>query len=472
VKIPEWAEKAMTAIREYLKDDWYATKVRYQATKYDLGVWWTRRKDAIRKYLSDKKSNLKLWWTKKKGAVKIYFENKKLKLKKWCEERKRKKMQLWKRQVIAIFVIVVGFAAIIVLSDWHFPQLPYGKVLPWIGVATGIALLALAIRAYIKRDRKITKDEPIVEAKSDKNQNERVVYKPSPKASGKSNGLPWLLAGVFGAIIFVPMIGRQGSTPTTGSIPVAPVSYTPELGVQPMKLSPKFSWHYGDSIPEEDAKLIGEKFAQFGDSVVILMKDICYAESSGCHQFDPADSLHVFQGRENPRDLGMMQVNDSLHGPMCRKAGYDITTAEGNVDCAVLVYKLQSENAWSNSAWQWRDHFISKPEHWRWDRMPEQLLASANDEDEIIPVIAPVTSEGDSVTAKSSPVYSDGRCICWDVRDAGVRYEMENDRGEILRPLPGSHGASFPSYPRWVVVRSLGSEPVEFIFRRTSHGCK
>ena len=156
-----------------------------------------------------------------------------------------------------------------------------------------------------------------------------------------------------------------------------------------------------------------------------------------------------------------MQVNDSLHGAMCRKANYDIYTTEGNVDCSVLIYLKQGSHAWFNSAWSWRDRYTSKPPGWTFDRTPEQFIASTDPRvqkhpDEIIVVDAPADSTW------SVPIYSYGRGLRWQA-DRSVAIELMTPDGQVWREEPGEHLKFTYDQARHVKFRSVSDEFVRII---------
>lgn len=213
------------------------------------------------------------------------------------------------------------------------------------------------------------------------------------------------------------------------SVPVIPASYSE--GARPFHNVPRFVGHRGDNIPDESARVIEEKFARFGDSVVTLFKDIAYAESGG-NQFDPNDPTEVLKGRVNPRDLGLFQINESYHGATCTNAGYNIRTIGGNTDCAVLLFNRRGTTSdWCASAWSWRDHYESRPEGWRCDRTPDQLLRAANNPSSADTIVFEAPSDG----SWSIPVYTDDKKL-HIVADRGASFEAQTERGEVVRIDP------------------------------------
>ncbi len=61
----------------------------------------------------------------------------------------------------------------------------------------------------------------------------------------------------------------------------------------------------------------------------------------------------VMRGNVDPRDVGVMQINEFYQGPSAKKAGYDIYTLEGNMAYAKLIYQKQGTQPWSASRPCW-----------------------------------------------------------------------------------------------------------------------
>jgi len=216
--------------------------------------------------------------------------------------------------------------------------------------------------------------------------------------------------------------------------------------------------HLSDRFPlsAEVDSVIDVVFANHSDSVRKVMKDIAVAESGG-KQFEDG-TTDVVTGKVNDRDLGLFQVNDSLHGKTCTNSGFDIRELEGNAKCAeLLLTRRGTTNDWCNSAWNWRDGYTSKPTNWTCDRTPAQLLAGTDPRgphgDELLVADAPADSSW------SQPVYTYGRGMRWSA-PPGIDIEILTPDGTIREQLQGQHLPNFPNvrYVRFRVKVGTGAE--------------
>ncbi len=216
--------------------------------------------------------------------------------------------------------------------------------------------------------------------------------------------------------------------------------------------------HLSDRFPlsPEVDSLIDATFSKHSDSLRKVMKDIAVAESGG-KQFEDG-TTHVLQGKVNGRDLGLFQINDTLHGKTCLNAGFDITEIEGNAKCAeLLLTRRGTTNDWCASAWKWRDGYESKPQYWTCDRTPAQLLAGTDPRgphgDELIVADAPADSSW------SQPVYTYGRETRWSA-PPGVDIQILTPDGTIREQLQGQNLPNFPNvrFVRFRVKVGTGAE--------------
>jgi len=225
----------------------------------------------------------------------------------------------------------------------------------------------------------------------------------------------------------------------------------------------KLAFDPADSIPAESAELIEEVFGDLPDSTVQEMKRIAYAESRGNH-WKAGSANQVLQGNINPRDLGLFQVNDSLHGKTCQEAGLDLMEPEGNARCARLLYdRKKGTQDWYLSAWSWRDRYSERPENWSFNRTPQVLTQSVSGR-EVIFVDAPVTEE-------SERVYTHNRKYCYDVvgDNTDTPYLIQDDVGTVDTIIPGRY-ITHKRYARWYTFRSLGENGVKIIFVKSPPG--
>lgn len=72
---------------------------------------------------------------------------------------------------------------------------------------------------------------------------------------------------------------------------------------------------------------------------------------SGYRQFNEDGTL--LRGKQNPKDVGVLQVNEYYHLAGSTKLGYDIHTLEGNIDYGEYLYNNQGLTpwAWSKHCW-------------------------------------------------------------------------------------------------------------------------
>jgi len=81
-----------------------------------------------------------------------------------------------------------------------------------------------------------------------------------------------------------------------------------------------------------------------------LLAEISKCESS----FNQYDSKgEILRGRVNPKDVGLMQINEGYHLEMSKKLGYDIYTVEGNLAYAKVMYDEFGGQPWKASAGCW-----------------------------------------------------------------------------------------------------------------------
>lgn len=87
---------------------------------------------------------------------------------------------------------------------------------------------------------------------------------------------------------------------------------------------------------------------QFADEPILV--DIARCESE-FQQFDKNGNL--IHGRIDPRDIGVMQINEYYQGPTAEKLGFDLTTLDGNVAYAKHLYEEQGTKPWNSSSKCW-----------------------------------------------------------------------------------------------------------------------
>lgn len=73
---------------------------------------------------------------------------------------------------------------------------------------------------------------------------------------------------------------------------------------------------------------------------------------SAYRQFNQDGS--VLRGRQNPQDVGVLQINEKYHLAESIRLGYDIYTLEGNLDYGLYLYNNQGLTPWNWSRHCWQ----------------------------------------------------------------------------------------------------------------------
>lgn len=98
---------------------------------------------------------------------------------------------------------------------------------------------------------------------------------------------------------------------------------------------------------KEVEKYLREQYAE-----TPLLVEIARCEST-FSQFDKDGK--VIRGIVNPKDVGVMQINEKYHLETAEKLGYDLHTLEGNVAYAKYLYKEQGAAPWKASSPCWNN---------------------------------------------------------------------------------------------------------------------
>jgi hypothetical protein len=61
----------------------------------------------------------------------------------------------------------------------------------------------------------------------------------------------------------------------------------------------------------------------------------------------------VFRGKENHKDVGVMQINEHYHLDTAEKLGFDIYTIEGNTAYARYLFEREGTTPWDSSKSCW-----------------------------------------------------------------------------------------------------------------------
>ena len=86
--------------------------------------------------------------------------------------------------------------------------------------------------------------------------------------------------------------------------------------------------------------------------LVEALVPICTCESgqgTGKPQHYNVKTGKVLRGEENPKDIGMCQINEYWNGKEAKSYGWDIYTEEGNIQMANFLYKTQGATPWNAS---------------------------------------------------------------------------------------------------------------------------
>lgn len=107
-----------------------------------------------------------------------------------------------------------------------------------------------------------------------------------------------------------------------------------------------------ESIKEEvqiDPQTVEEIVKEYFKETPILSK-VAFCES-GYRQFDA--NGQVLRGVLNPKDVGVMQINEYYHLKASQDLGLDIHTLEGNMAYAKYLYDKQGTAPWIYSSKCW-----------------------------------------------------------------------------------------------------------------------
>jgi hypothetical protein len=99
----------------------------------------------------------------------------------------------------------------------------------------------------------------------------------------------------------------------------------------------------------EEPKTVEQTVKEYFKDIPILSK-VAFCESR-YNQFDA--NGNVLRGVKNPKDVGVMQVNEFYHLVDSKKLGFDIHTLEGNLAYARHLYNARGTQPWSASSHCW-----------------------------------------------------------------------------------------------------------------------
>jgi hypothetical protein len=94
---------------------------------------------------------------------------------------------------------------------------------------------------------------------------------------------------------------------------------------------------------------------EFKDEPILV--DVARCESNFA-QFDKNGD--IVRGIVNHDDVGVMQINEKIHGAMAVKLGFDLHTVEGNIGYAKHLYEEQGAQPWTFSSKCWAGDELAK----------------------------------------------------------------------------------------------------------------
>lgn len=99
---------------------------------------------------------------------------------------------------------------------------------------------------------------------------------------------------------------------------------------------------------QEVEQVVQEYFAD-----IPIMAEIARCESTYRHYLDDGE---VLQGRVDPADTGVMQINKRYHLSTAEELGLDLENIYDNMTYARYLYERQGTQPWSASAPCWGNH--------------------------------------------------------------------------------------------------------------------
>lgn len=140
-----------------------------------------------------------------------------------------------------------------------------------------------------------------------------------------------------GLVAFTSVVTGQGSSSAQSTSPTAfPIDQTAMSAVRYM---------------DQTRRGLVEGYVRdyFADTPVLA--EIAFCEST-YRQLDVDGS--VLRGDVNPKDIGIMQINERYHGTKAKEMGFDIYTLEGNLAYARHLYQTEGVKPWLSSSKCWQ----------------------------------------------------------------------------------------------------------------------
>ncbi len=152
-----------------------------------------------------------------------------------------------------------------------------------------------------------------------------------------------IISMVFGPTIASANVVPQVTEPSTEHVSFSNISI-----VDGMALSAPL---YVDNKVELEVR-------EYFEDIPILA-EIAKCESQFTHV---GKSGNIIRGKVNQSDIGVMQINTYYHAEEAEKAGLNLTTLQGNMAYAKLLYEKEGSAPWASSSSCWEKSQIALKE--------------------------------------------------------------------------------------------------------------
>jgi len=103
--------------------------------------------------------------------------------------------------------------------------------------------------------------------------------------------------------------------------------------------------------PADDTGSVENKVRAYFKDIPIMVR-VAYCESHFEHT-NPETGT-IIRGRINPKDVGVMQINEYYHQATANKLHLDLHSLDGNMAYARYLYEREGTQPWSASQRCWR----------------------------------------------------------------------------------------------------------------------
>ena len=128
-------------------------------------------------------------------------------------------------------------------------------------------------------------------------------------------------------------------------------AFLPAASTTPATASSTIAENATSSVPLTSVSVEAYVRDYFKDTPVLA--EVAKCEST-FRQFDSKG--RVIRGKENPDDVGVMQINTFYHGESAEKLGYDLYTIDGNLGFARWLYGKYGSDPWVHSSKCWKKY--------------------------------------------------------------------------------------------------------------------